>query len=41
MVCKFKVIAVVLLKILSCKNKAQKLLETGNVILQDSNTSRS
>ena len=27
----FKVIAAVLLKILSCKNKAQKLLETGNV----------
>ena len=37
----FKVTAIVLLKISSCKDKAQKLLETGNVILQDGNTSGS
>ena len=37
----FKVTAIVLLKISSCKDKAPKLLETGNVILQDGNTSGS
>ena len=33
----FKVIAIVFLKKPSCKDKAQKLLETGNVTFQDSN----
>ena len=37
----FKVIAIALLKKSSCKDKAQKFLETESMILQDSNISGS